>query len=431
MARTALIMSDAFKEYNFGKSHPLKPERVLLTWELIKGLHLDEDPNCTVLEPRLATDEELELYHTKDYVDFVKQVSAALENDNILPMDLEIAGLKYNLGPGDNPVFPKMHEGSSIVVGGTIVAIDAVYDGIVENAFQAGGGLHHAMPSKASGFCIYNDSAVAIKYLLQKHRQEDLKILYIDVDAHHGDGVQYAFYNDGNNVLTLSLHESGKYLFPGTGFIEERGTGEHEGYAVNIPLLPYTYDDLYLEIFDDIVPTVAKAFQPDMIVSQNGVDTHCTDPLAQLGLTTKGHRDIFKKIHEIASQYCHGKLVAVGGGGYNTSVVPRSWTMLFADLLGVDLPKTIPEDILEKLNEGRTSDLIPEYFVDPGPSDEIKMRINDFKFLDEFQLYGLQVRYQIKKEIIPLIEKYEASRVSKPVQKPAKKARTAKRATKK
>lgn len=424
-------MSDAFKEYNFGKSHPLKPERVLLTWELIKGLHLDEDPNCTVLEPRLATDEELELYHTKDYVEFVKQVSAALE-EGPLPVDLEIAGLKYNLGPGDNPVFPKMHEGSSIVVGGTIVAIEAVHDGIVENAFQAGGGLHHAMPSKASGFCIYNDSAIAIKYLLQKYHQEDLKILYIDVDAHHADGVQEAFYKDDcDNVLTISLHESGKYLFPGTGFIEDRGTGMHEGYAVNIPLLPYTYDDLYLEIFEDIVPKVAKAFQPDMIVSQNGADTHCTDPLAQLGLTTKGHLKIYKQIHKLAKEYCHGKLVAVGGGGYNISVVPRSWTLLFADLLGADLPSTIPVDILEKLNEGRTSELIPEYFIDPGPSDEIKMRINDYKFLDEFELYGLQVRYQIKKEIIPLIEMHEASRVPKPVKKQVGKTKSAKRSTKK
>jgi acetoin utilization protein AcuC len=413
MAGTALIMSDAFKAYNFGKSHPLKPERVLLTWDLIRALQLDQDPNCIVLEPRLATDEELELFHTKDYVDFVKQVSVALD-EGPLPVDLEIAGLKYNLGPGDNPVFPKMHEGSSIVVGGTIVALEAVYDGTVQNAFQAGGGLHHAMANKASGFCIYNDSAIAIKYLLQKYHQENLKIMYIDVDAHHGDGVQAAFYKDCDNVLTVSLHESGKFLFPGTGFIEDRGIGIHEGYAVNIPLLPYTYDDLYLEIFDDIIPAVAKAFQPDLIVSQNGVDTHCTDPLAQLGLTTKGQIEIFKHIHKLADEYCHGKLVAVGGGGYNISVVPRSWTMLFADLLGVldQLPKKIPEDILEKLNEGRTSDLIPEDFVDKGPSDEIKMRINDYKFIDEFQLYGLQVRYQIKKEIIPLIEQHEASRGS-------------------
>nr|MDO8110067.1 acetoin utilization protein AcuC [Candidatus Sigynarchaeota archaeon] len=404
-------MSDAFKAYNFGKQHPLKPERVLLTWELIKGLHLHENPNCVVMEPRLATEEELELFHDKEYINFVKKVSAALEKGP-LPEDLEIGGLKYNLGPGDNPVFPKMHEGSSIVVGGTIVAVDAVYDGVVENAFQAGGGLHHAQADKASGFCIYNDSVIAIKHLLQKHPRENLKVLYIDVDAHHADGVQSAFYTDTDNVLTISLHESGKFLFPGTGFIEEKGIGIHEGYAVNIPLLPYTYDDLYLDIFDDVVPRIVKAFQPDLIVSQNGVDTHCTDPLAQLGLTTKGQREIFKHIHELAKKYCKGKLVAVGGGGYNIAVVPRSWTMLFADLLGVldQLPATIPADLLQKLNAGRDTDLIPEYFIDPGPSDEIKMRMNDFKFLDEFELYGQEMRYRVNNQILPLIEKHEAAR---------------------
>ncbi len=399
-------MSDAFKQYNFGKQHPLKPERVLLTWELIKGLKLDQHPNCVVMEPRMATDEELELFHTKEYVEFVKRVDAALDRGP-LSDDLEIEGIKYNLGPGDNPMFPKMHRGSAIVVGGTIVAMEAVHDGVVDNAFQAGGGLHHAMADRAEGFCIYNDSAIAIKHILKKHAKEDLRIMYIDVDAHHADGVQSAFYNDSENVLTVSFHESGKFLFPGTGFLEERGNGAHEGLAVNIPLLPYTYDELYLDIFEDIVPKCAKAFQPDIIVSQNGADTHGTDPLAQLGLTTKGQRNIYEQIHKIASKACHGKLVAVGGGGYNTSVVPRAWTMLFADLLGAldTLPEKIPADILSRLNDGRTTDLIPETFLDAGPADDIKWRTNDYKFLDEYELYGLQMRYRFNEEILPFIEK--------------------------
>ncbi|NMC04408.1 MAG: acetoin utilization protein AcuC [Candidatus Lokiarchaeota archaeon] len=406
MPKTALIMSDAFAQYNLGKQHPLKPERVILTWELIKGLKLHEHPNCIVMEPRMATDEEIELVHSKEYINFVKRVDAALDQGP-LPDDLEIEGMRYNLGPGDNPMFPKMHRGSAIVVGGTIVAMEAVHDGVVENAFQAGGGLHHAMANKAEGFCIYNDPAIAIKYILKKHAKENLRIMYIDVDAHHGDGVQAAFYDDNENVMTVSFHESGKFLFPGTGFMEERGTGKHEGLAINVPLLPYTYDDLYLDIFDDIVPKVVKAFQPDIIISQNGVDTHGTDPLAQLGLTTKGQRDIFKRIHELASKYCHGKLVALGGGGYNVSVVPRAWTMLFADLLGVldTLPDKIPPEILAQLNNGRIHDNVPDAFLDAGPADDIKWRINDFKFLDEFELYGLQMRYQFNNEILPLIEK--------------------------
>ncbi len=405
MNRIALMMSDAYSAYNFGEHHPLKPERVLLTWKLIKALHLHEHENCVVLEPRLATDEELELLHTKDYITFVKRVSRELDAGP-LPEKSIIEGFKYNLGPGDNPVFKKMHEGSAVVVGGTIVACDTVWDDNgIDKAFNAGGGLHHAAASKASGFCIYNDPAIGIAHLLKKHAKENPRIAYIDVDAHHGDGVQEAFYNNPN-VLTISFHESGKFLFPGTGFSDEIGEGPGEGFAVNLPLLPNTWDSLYIDIFEDVVPKLLDAFNPDIILSQNGVDTHCTDPLAQLGLTTKGHVEIFKQIHKAADKYAKGKLVAVGGGGYNISVVPRSWTMLFAELLGVldSLPGMIPGDIIEELNAGRHDDFVPNYFIDPGPSAEIKQYMNDFKFMDMMENYAAEIKYKILNTNLPLIE---------------------------
>ncbi|MFX0101457.1 MAG: acetoin utilization protein AcuC [Candidatus Hodarchaeota archaeon] len=405
MTKTALVISDKFAEYNFGEAHPLKPERVLLTWELIKGLGLDKHDDCVLLEPRLATDEELYALHTKEYVDFVKKVENLLDAGH-LPYETIVEGLRYNLGPGDNPVFPKMHSGSSIVVGGTIVALEAVYeDNGIDKAFNAAGGLHHGMADLASGFCIYNDPAVAIKNLLKKHEKENLKILYIDVDAHHGDGVQHAFYSNPN-VMTISIHETGRTLFPGTGFLADIGEGEGEGYSVNLPLEPYTYDDMYLEIFDDIVPEIVKIFDPDLIVSQNGVDTHCTDPLTHLGLTTGCHQSIFKRIHDLAKKHTHGKLLAVGGGGYNISVVPRSWTMLFAELLDCSnsLPEKIPADILSGLNDGRIEDLIPEELIDPEPCPEIKMRLNSYKFLDNHEMQASVIVNTLKTTILPKIE---------------------------
>ncbi|MHA1793703.1 MAG: acetoin utilization protein AcuC, partial [Promethearchaeota archaeon] len=334
MSKTALVMSDEFKAYNFGKFHPLKPERVLLTWDLIKALELDKKENTVILEPKLATDEEIEIFHSIEYVEFIKEITALMEKGPV-PDEYIIKGIKYNLGPGDNPMFKKMHQGSAIVIGGTLVAMRAVTDDNgIDKAFNAAGGLHHALYNAASGFCIYNDPVIGILDMFKKFPEKDLKVMYIDVDAHHGDGVQKAFYSNPS-VLTVSFHESGKTLFPGTGFMNEIGEGDGEGFSVNIPLPPFTVDNTYLDIFDEIIPKLANVFKPDIIVSQNGVDTHCADPLTHLGLTTRGHIEIFKRINQLSNKFTKGKLVALGGGGYNISVVPRSWTMLYADLIGV------------------------------------------------------------------------------------------------
>ncbi|HZD59851.1 MAG TPA: acetoin utilization protein AcuC, partial [Anaerolineae bacterium] len=236
--------------------------------------------------------------------------------------------------------FPGMHEASSLVVGSSILAADLVMSGGAEHAINIAGGLHHALSDRASGFCIYNDPACAMAHA---SRAYGARIAYVDVDAHHGDGVQRAFY-DRSDILTISLHESGRFLFPGTGFTDEIGSGKGEGYAVNIPLDPGVYDDLYLRAFNEIVPPLVKAFKPDLLVSQNGCDTHYTDPLAGLSLTTNAYEQIYSKIHELAHEVCGGRLVALGGGGYRVyEVVPRAWSLLSAELACVDLDNAIPD----------------------------------------------------------------------------------------
>ncbi|MHA1369240.1 MAG: acetoin utilization protein AcuC [Promethearchaeota archaeon] len=408
MCRTALIKGPGFADYNFGEHHPLKPERVLLTWKLIELLELDRHPNCEIIEPVMVSDDDLSLYHDKEYIQFIKDLSKSIDDNNgSVSRELLLEGLKYNLGFGDNPVFPKIYQSSAYVVGGTVVAIESVVDDNgIDKAFNAAGGLHHARRGSASGFCIFNDIVIGILHTLKKFEKENLKVLYVDFDVHHCEGVQWAF-DERADVLTVSFHESGKYLFPGTGFMEEIGKGDGEGFTVNIPLPQFTHDEVYLELFDEIVPPLFKAFQPDIVVSQNGVDTHCSDPLANLGLTTKGHYGVFRRIHELAKQYCNGKIVAVGGGGYNLSVVPRSWTMLFANLLGVDgdLPKEIPKDVLNVLNEGRTTDLVPPYFEDSKPCEGIISRLNDYKFLNEMELFVQEVKFHVERHILPKIEK--------------------------
>ena len=218
--------------------------------------------------------------------------------------------------------------------------------GRAEHAFNAAGGLHHAMPSRASGFCVYDDPAVAMAWMLEQGVE---RIAYVDVDVHHGDGPQAIFYSDPR-VLTISLHESGRYLFPGTGFEDERGSGEAEGTKVNVPLPPYTDDDAWLDAFRAVVPARVREFKPDVLVTQLGCDTHATDPLADLQLTTGGaYRPAAKMLHELAHDAAGGRWVATGGGGYQWArVVPRAWTIYFAEMAGADVPDQIPSEWIER-----------------------------------------------------------------------------------
>jgi acetoin utilization protein AcuC len=323
-----LVYSPEIVRYDHGPDHPLKPVRVMLTRELIAAYGLLDGPAVEV-PARIATDEELRLVHTEVYLGAVKSAGAGEPGD----------WWRFGFGPGDNPIFPGMHEASARVAGGSLVAAEAVLSGRAEHAFNPAGGLHHAMPERASGFCVYDDPAVAIAWLLDRGVE---RIAYVDVDVHHGDGPQAIFYEDPR-VLTISLHESGRYLFPGTGFTDERGAGEAEGTKVNVPLTPYTGDEAWLRAFHEVVPPMVSRWSPDVLVTQLGCDTHHTDPLAHLALSTLAYREAARVLHELAHEAAGGRWLATGGGGYQWArVVPRAWTIYFAEMADTEVPDELP-----------------------------------------------------------------------------------------
>lgn len=316
------VYSEHFVDYKFNDEHPFNQLRVELTTDLLKSAGALD--NNHIIEARIASDEEIALFHDEKYIKAVK-----LGGQGKLP---ENVAINHGLGSEDTPMFLNMHEASALLVGGTLTAVDQVLEGKVDHALSLGGGLHHGFRGKASGFCIYNDSAIAIKYIQQKY---GLKVMYVDTDAHHGDGVQWAFYDDPN-VCTFSIHETGKYLFPGTGNINERGAGKGYGYTFNIPVDAFTEDDSWLDSYKTAFKEIAEYFKPDIILTQNGVDSHYFDPLTHLSTTIRTYKEIPKVAHEIAHQYCNGKWIAVGGGGYDIwRVVPRAWSMIWLEMNGI------------------------------------------------------------------------------------------------
>jgi acetoin utilization protein AcuC len=329
--RVALILAPGARGYDHGPQHPLRPARVLLTWDLIRAYGITSRPAVDEVTAGSASDQEIELVHTAEFIDATRRAGRGERGD----------WWRYGYGPGDNPIFSDMHEAGAAVVGASIEAARTVVGGETEHAFNAAGGLHHAMPSRASGFCVYDDPAVAIAWMLHQGVE---RVAYVDIDVHHGDGPQAIFYSDPR-VLTISLHESGRYLFPGTGFEDERGAGEAEGTKVNVPLSPHTDDAAWLRAFRAVVPERVKAFHPDVLVTQLGCDTHATDPLAHFQLTTSAYRETARMLHDLAHQAAGGRWVATGGGGYQWArVVPRAWTIYFAQMAGAELPDEVPAE---------------------------------------------------------------------------------------
>lgn len=319
MQNAVFIFSNDFLSYKFHDGHPFNQLRVELTLSLLQTIGAINKEQ--IVPPRMATDNEIALIHDLNYIEAVKK--AGTEG---LPEEI---ALNYGLGTEDTPIFNNMHEASSLIVGGTLTAADLVMDGKANHALNLGGGLHHGFRGKASGFCIYNDSSVAIKYIREKY---GARVLYIDTDAHHGDGVQWAFYDDPD-VCTLSIHETGRYLFPGTGNVNERGHGQGYGYSFNIPVDAFTEDDSWLDAYRTAIREVAEFFKPDVILTQNGADAHYYDPLTHLSATMKIYKEIPKLAHEIAHQYCNGRWIAVGGGGYDIwRVVPRAWSLIWLEM---------------------------------------------------------------------------------------------------
>lgn len=317
-------------EYDFGPRHPMAPIRIKLTMELATAFGLLSREQVEVEAAPAASDAELKLVHDPEYIEAVRYAGRLWSEDAGESIDARRL-LRHGLGTEDDPAFRDMHEASALVAGATLGAARAVWAGRARHGASIAGGLHHAMRDRASGFCIYNDPAIAIAWLLQEGAE---RIAYVDIDVHHGDGVQAAFWNDPR-VLTISLHESPETLFPGTGRASETGGPDADGSAVNVALLPGTRDAGWLRAFDAIVPPLLRQFRPQILVSQHGCDTHWSDPLADLQLTIDAQRTAHAALHDLAHEVCEGRWLFTGGGGYQlVEVVPRSWTHLLAIAAG-------------------------------------------------------------------------------------------------
>lgn len=364
--KSAFIYSESLLNYHFHADHPFNQKRVLLTKDLLEKSNRLAKEN--ILSPRMATVEELSLFHDKKYIEAVQQAGLGLLSED--------DGIEFGLGTEDTPIFNHMHEASSYLVGGTLTAVDAVLDGTFNHALNLGGGLHHGMKRKASGFCIYNDGAVAIKYIREKY---NLRVLYVDTDAHHGDGVQWAFYDDPN-VCTLSIHETGRYLFPGTGSVNERGMKDGHGYSYNVPIDAFTQDESFAYVYETALREVADFFKPDVIVTQNGADAHFLDPLTHLSTTMNTFANIPTLAHQIAHEYCDGRWIALGGGGYNIwKVVPRAWAQVWNVMkTGSPAVGELPNSWRDKW-EKSTTDTLPKFWHDSTDTIPVIPRKDDIE----------------------------------------------------
>lgn len=363
------IYSDELLNYHFHADHPFNQKRVLLTTELLMAANQLQMKD--IIKPRLASDNELALFHDRRYIEAVKKASY----NNSVPK--HAFALEYGLGTEDTPIFNNMHESSALIVGATLTAVEQVFEGGQDHVLSLAGGLHHGLKRKASGFCIYNDVAVAIKFIREHY---NCRVLYVDTDAHHGDGVQWAFYDDPN-VCTFSIHETGRYLFPGTGDASERGIKMGHGYTFNLPLDAFTQDESFLHVYKTAFKEICSFFQPDIIITQNGADAHYYDPLTHLCASMEIYEEIPSLAHKLAHEYCNGKWIALGGGGYDIwRSVPRAWGQIW-NVMRDGLPKEgkLP---IEWLNKWQPEALkkLPTYWHDLAetiPTIPRKAEINE------------------------------------------------------
>ena len=349
--KTVFVYDEAMSRHQLRGDHPMRPVRLQHTFDLLSAYGAFDQNTSQLVPARPACEEELGWFHTEEYIQAVKSFSRGLSE-----YDMN----RFNFSShGDNPAYPGMFEAAALSTGGTLVAAEMVVQRQVDVAFNISGGLHHAAPDHASGFCVFNDPALAVMYFLSK----GWKVAYVDIDAHHGDGVQNAFF-DNPRVLTVSVHESGRFIFPGTGHADEIGTGSGLGYAVNLPLYPYTGDDVYLESFAEIVPPLLRAFAPDVLVTQLGIDTYHSDPLTHLQVTTRGYVEAVREFAKLANAGM--PWLAMGGGGYDLSAVARGWTLAYGVMLDVEWPNRLPEGFDERLGMVNLRDAI-----DPEIDDEV------------------------------------------------------------
>lgn len=356
--KTAFLYHDDYLGYNFGLGHPLKPERYKDTFELIKKLGVFDD-KVKHYEPGHASEEDLMLVHSQEYVQMIK-------------MQCE-TGTGY-LDYGDTPARKGVYEASCAKVGGSILGADLIMRGEVEHAFNVGGGLHHATRNSAAGFCVFNDVAIAARHLQQRHGLR--RIAIVDVDGHHGDGTQWTFYKEP--TLTISLHRYGGF-YPGTGSVDEIGEGEGKGYSVNVPLPMGTFDEAYLEAFNEIIPPLIEKYRPEILLNQFGVDTHYQDPLVGLSLTTKSYVEISNTLHKLAHEFSDGRYLIFGGGGYEPRNVSRCWTVMFITVAEAELKnEEMYKELLDKDIEAQN----------PRILTKVRESIKDVKKII-FPLHGL------------------------------------------
>lgn len=325
MRRVFYCYTDEYQSVTFGEEHPFKPYRLALAYELSKAYNLFD--NVMIEQPELCPNVELKRVHDEHYLYVLEKCNSGKEIAE---------AFFYNLGTADNPVFTGLFDWSSRVCGASLKGAKRLCGNSADIYFNIAGGMHHAMPEKASGFCYLNDAAVAINHLLDCGK----RVVYVDIDAHHGDGVQEIFY-DTSKVLTISIHESGRFLFPGTGFEYEMGKDDGMGFAANIPMFPGTDDQNYLRAFFEIVPPLIESFKPDILVTQLGVDSLYNDPLATLNLTTNAFEKIVEYFYDLDLPW-----LALGGGGYNIANVARAWTLALAIMTGREIKDPVPESVL-------------------------------------------------------------------------------------
>jgi acetoin utilization protein AcuC len=376
MSQPRFAFTDDYNRFDYGPSHPLRVHRLQLWLDNCLALGVIDPEDPARIETRSATREELGQWHESYYLDVLEKANSGLWSTG---------GLGYGLGSGDNPVFKGVYDWSALLSGASIQCLDEVTSGRARIAFNPAGGMHHAGPSKASGFCYLNDAALILKMLVN----QGVRAAYVDIDAHHGDGVQWAFYRT-DRVLTVSIHQSGQTLFPGTGSERERGDGPGKGFAVNLPLLPDADDELFRRVLDEVALPVVRAFDPDFLVTQLGVDMMYSDPLANLNLTTHGF------MHAVRAFKALGKpWIALGGGGYNVINVARCWTLAWAEMREREVENRLPEEVIAHL-PGRPPRSLTLHHPDQDlhggrweAARESADEIIDFHRRETFPLFGL------------------------------------------
>ena len=352
---SALLYHDRYLDYDFGPDHPFSPVRQEMVVDLLAALDHPINP----ISPPVAERDDVRRVHSERFVSLVEAASEGTASPS---------AREYGLDTGDVPIFENMDAASRGLVGGTLHGARLLAENEATRILQMGGGLHHARHERAAGFCVYNDLSVAIQFL----REQDLRVAYVDIDVHHGDGVQWLHYDDPG-VLTISLHESGQYLYPGTGGVDELGEGAGKGTAVNVPLAPHTESESYLDAFERVVPYALSHFGPDVVVAQCGADAHFSDPLADLLLTTHAYETLFQRLLELADAHTGGRLLCTFGGGYRLDAVARIWTLLTLLIQDTDVPEALPKDWREQW-QPRLDDPLTPTLHDPDKTFNVSRR---------------------------------------------------------